>query len=72
MAERESWSKNLRCPICGLEGVARMSHVDDLSKQFDLKTIVDECPSGFLLREDEDDSNIYRFFCAADNVSADQ
>jgi len=72
MTARESWSKNLRCPVCGLEGVARLSHLDDLPNQYETKTTVDECPSGFKFREDEDDSNIFRFFCAADNVTADQ
>ncbi len=72
MTARESWSKELRCPACGLEGVARLSHVDDSSNPYETKTMVDECPSGFQAREDEDDSNIFRFFCAADDVAADQ
>jgi hypothetical protein len=55
-----------------LEGVARLSHIDDPRGQDETRTIVDECPKGFKFREDEDDSNIFRFFCAADNVSADQ
>ena len=72
MTERESWSKNLRCPICGLEGVARLSHLDDLSNQYETRTVVDECPKGFQFQEDEDDLNIFRFFCTTDNVTADQ
>jgi hypothetical protein len=71
MTERESWSKNLKCPVCGLEGVARLSHID-APDQYETKTIVDECPKGFKFQEDEDDSNIYRFLCAAHNVTADQ
>ena len=72
MAERESWSKNLRCPRCGREGVARLSQEDGASNQFGQVTTIDHCPSGFVAREDEDDSNIFRFFCVADNVAADQ
>jgi hypothetical protein len=72
MAERESWSKNLRCPVCGLRGVARLSHIEDAPDPYETKTIVEECPNGFIFREDEDDSNIFRFFCSADEVSADQ
>jgi hypothetical protein len=72
VTERESWSKNLRCPICGLEGVARLSHIDDAPDQYETRTIVDECPNGFKFREDEDDSNIFRFYCVTHNVSADQ
>jgi hypothetical protein len=72
VAERESWSKDLRCPLCGSQGVARLSHVEDASGQQETRTIVDECPKGFKFREDEDDSNIFRFFCAAHDVSADQ
>jgi hypothetical protein len=70
--ERESWPKNLRCPLCGLEGVARLSHVDDAPGQDETRTIVYECPNGFKFREDEDDSNIFRFFCVTHDVSADQ
>ncbi len=72
MPERESWSKNLRCPVCGLEGVAQLSHLDDGTDQYETKTTVDKCPNGFKFREDEDDSNIFRFFCTAHNASADQ
>ncbi len=72
MTPRESWSKTLICPVCGLEGVARLSHVDGGPNQFETKTTVEECPPGFQARDDEDDSNILRFFCAADNVAADQ
>jgi hypothetical protein len=72
MTERESWSKDLRCPICGLQGVALLSHVDDASNRYETRTVVDECPRGFQAREDEDDSNIFRFFCVADDAAADQ
>jgi hypothetical protein len=72
MPERESWAKNLLCPVCGSKGVARLSHIEDAPNEYETKTIVEECPSGFMFREDEDDSNIFRFFCSADNVSADQ
>ncbi len=72
MASGESWSKALRCPICGLEGTARLSHLDGPESQYEQRTAVDECPPGFEVREDEDDSNILRFFCSADGVAADQ
>ena len=72
MTARESWSKYLRCPVCGLEGAARLSHVDDASNEFGFRTIVVECPDGFHVRKDEDDPDIFRFFCAAHDASADQ
>ena len=68
----ESWSKPLRCPICGLEGEAQLSHLYEPSNSYEPRTIVDLCPRGFQARQDEDDSNIVRFFCIADDVSADQ
>jgi len=72
MASRETWTKVLRCPICGLEGAAQLSHEDNSPDSHETKTNVDERPDGFQVRRDEDDSNILRFFCAVDNVAADE
>ena len=72
MASRETWTKGLRCPVCGLQGVARLSHEEDSPNSHETKTNVDVCPEGFQARQDEDDSNIARFFCAVDNVAADE
>ena len=72
MSARESWTKFLRCPACGLEGQARLTHVGDSPDPFETQTVVEECPPGFRARDDEDDENIVRFFCVADNVAADQ
>ena len=72
MAVEESWSKDLRCPLCGLAGTAQLSHPDESASRYETKTIIDECPKGFEVREDEDDSNIFRFFCIADGVPADE
>jgi hypothetical protein len=72
MAAGESWSKDLKCPVCGREGVARLSHLGGPSDPFEEKTVIEACPRGFEFREDEDDANIYRFYCIADQASADQ
>jgi hypothetical protein len=71
MASRETWFKILRCRVCGLEGVAQLSHEDNSADSYETKTNVDECPEGFQIRKDEDDFNIVRFFCRVDNVAAD-
>jgi hypothetical protein len=72
MDSRETWLKSLRRPVCGLEGVAQLSHDDGWPDSHETKTNVVECPDGFQRRTDEDDSNIVRFFCAVDNQAADQ
>jgi hypothetical protein len=46
--------------------------VDDPSKEYGFRTVVEACPAGFRVEEDEDDSNICRFFCVVDGVAADQ
>ena len=68
----ESWSKALHCPVCGREATARLSHVYSETDPHEPKTVVEVCPAGFEVRQDEDDANIVRFFCKSDDVSADQ
>jgi hypothetical protein len=72
MTPSESWVKNLRCPLCDREGQALLSHLDDPKSEYGFRTIVEECPKGFRVQEDEDDSYIVRFFCVTDNIAADQ
>jgi hypothetical protein len=72
MSPSESWVKSLKCPKCGHEGRARLAHQDDPSNPYGFRTIIEECPQGFRVQEDEDDSFIVRFFCVVDNIAADQ
>jgi len=68
MTARDRWTEKLKCPVCGLEGTARLSQLDGWSFMSDQRTSVDECPRGFEPRNDGE--NGIRFFCTKDNVAA--
>jgi len=70
MTARDRFTENLKCPVCGLEGVAQLSQADGWSFEKDQSTRVDFCPEGFKPVKRSDGSNIVDFYCLKDNVLA--
>lgn len=71
MTARDRWTENLKCPICGREGVARVSQADGWEFQRDQSTRVDECPEGFRYEAHPTHPNLVRFICVKDGVQVD-
>jgi hypothetical protein len=72
MTARDRFTEHLKCPVCGRNGVARLSEADGWEFERDQSRRVDECPDGFRYEKHPTNQNLVVFMCIKDGVRVDQ
>lgn len=64
MAARDRWTRDLKCPDCGVAGTAEISEEDHPWVRGDIGRTVDLCPPGFAVIEGKTHSTQTQIVCA--------